>query len=153
MEILIVYAILWKCGFKSNKEYNRFLDEMFLKNPQSTFLLELEECSSNCDVTYEKIDRFWNYEYHGFHIELFGETLFHCLEVIYTNNAFSIEEFGQRCHALWNCLPGQMGKMEPFFTLCYADDYLSWGEENQTRMLYEKTFAFYKVNGNQIQCL
>ena len=32
---------------------------------------------------------------------------------------------------------------DPFFTMCYADDPLSWGDKDQTRELYEQMFRFY----------
>lgn len=35
-------------------------------------------------------------------------------------------------------------KGEPFHTLSYADDPLSWNDEKQTRKLYEELFEFYK---------
>jgi hypothetical protein len=35
-------------------------------------------------------------------------------------------------------------QMEPFWTLSYADDPLSWGEERQTHEIYEKMFGYYE---------
>ena len=49
---------------------------------------------------------------------------------------------------LWESLPGNMQNMEPFWTLCYADDPLSWGDEAQTRNVYEHMLDYYEDETN-----
>ena len=44
---------------------------------------------------------------------------------------------------LWEDLPGQIQDIELFWALCYADDPLSWGDEEQTRSIYENMMNFY----------
>ena len=113
MEELLVQALLWKFGFVSDIRYSEILDKMFLENPESIFLLDLEECSSNCDATYEIISRFLVYEY-NLDIERFGKGLFSGLEAVYTEGLLAIKDFGEKCYALWNSLPVQVREIEPF---------------------------------------
>ena len=61
------------------------------------------------------------------------------LEAVYKLNSISITECGNRCYQLWTNL-SYVREMELFFTLSYADDCLSYGDEAQTRKLYEKLF-------------
>ena len=106
-------------------------------------LLELEWCSSDCEKTFSIINNFWQYDYFkSFNADRFGEKLFHGLESVYTSNSISLNEFFKRCHQLWNCLPTEINQIEPFWTLNYAGDYLSYGDDAQARELYEKAFLF-----------
>ena len=75
--------------------------------------------------------------------DAFGKHLFAGLESVYNANTFSIADFGKHCALLWHDIPSELAQTEPFWTLCYADDALSWGDEAQTRTLYEKAFSFY----------
>lgn len=146
MESLIASALLWKNDLGTYDEYNKILDGKFLQNPDSTILLELEWCSSECDKTFSIINNFWHYEYYqSFNADKFGEKLFCGLKSVYMSNSVSIEEFGRHCYQLWNCLPAEINHIEPFWTLCYADDCLSYGDEEQCRKLYEKAFLHYKL--------
>ncbi len=40
-------------------------------------------------------------------------------------------------------MPRDIGQKEPFLTLCYADDCLSYHDEEQCRKLYEKAMCYY----------
>lgn len=144
METLIAIALLWKYDLCTCDEYNVHLDEIFLEYPNNDVLLELEECSSDCDSTFHRLYHFWNYEYPEFDTDLFGKSLFSRLQTIYMKNIFSIEEFGKRCYQLWSSFPEKLYAIQPFWTLSYADDCLSYGDEKQTRKLYEEAFNFYK---------
>ena len=146
MESLIASALLWKNGLGTYDEYNKILDEKFLKNPDSAILLELEWCSSDCEKTFSIINNFWHYDYfQSFNADRFGEKLFSGLESVYMAHSVAINEFGSRCYQLWNCLPAEINQIEPFWTLGYADDCLSYGDESQCRELYEKAFLHYKL--------
>lgn len=46
-------------------------------------------------------------------------------------------------YRLWEELPQEVQMKEPFWALNYADDPLSWGDEEQTRELYEKMMNYY----------
>jgi hypothetical protein len=41
-------------------------------------------------------------------------------------------------------LPSVIQSVEPFWSLSYADDPLSWGDVNQTKELYEEMLNFYQ---------
>ena len=146
MESLIAAAFLWYHDLGTYEEYNSLLDKKFLQNPDSDILLELEWCSSDCGKTFEVLFHFWHYEYFQFFdTDIFGKNLFHGLETVYKSNSISLTEFGSRCYQLWTNLSNEpICDIEPFFTLSYADDCLSYGDEAQTRELYEKAFSFYK---------
>ena len=145
MESLIAAAFLWESGLGTYEEYNKILDEKFLENPNSDIFLELEWCSSDCGKTFSVINNLLNYEYFkSFNVDVFGERLFRGLKSVYMSNAISFDEFGKRCYQLWNCLPAEINQIEPFWTLGYADDCISYGDDAQARKLYEKAFSFYQ---------
>ena len=142
MENLYAEFLLWYHGFTTNEAYEALLNESFL-NGTNNILLELEEVSSDLLNTLGRFMRYWDYECLTFDSDIFGKRLFSGLERVYKSNSFSIEAFGQMCNLLWKDLPTGLEQTEPFWTLIYADDCLSWGDETQTRKLYEKAFAFY----------
>lgn len=144
MESLFAYSYLWAWGFCSTQKYNECLDKMFSDAPDNELLLELEECSNNYKDTFARLKRFFEYETDYFDSDKFGKILFKGLETAYKSRVYSLAEFGSRCYELWNTLPGFLNKQQPFWTLSYADDSLSWGDEKQSRILYEETFSFYE---------
>lgn len=143
MERLYAEFLLWKHGFHSGERYEKLLNELFLIDSDNDFLLELEECSTNALKTSQALTRGWNAALSQLDVSTFGKHLFSSLRLAYCSNGVDIEEFGKRCYLLWDDLPSSINKTEPFWTLSYADDPLSWGDEAQTRSLYEKAFAFY----------
>lgn len=64
------------------------------------------------------------------------------LKEYYANT--EIKVFAGKMYSLWESLPGNIQDEQPFFVLCYADDPLSWGDEKQTRELYEHMLNFYE---------
>ena len=55
-----------------------------------------------------------------------------------------ITDFTKLMYALWQKLPQSICHTEPFLTLSYADDpLLAYGDEGQTRQLYENMLAYY----------
>ena len=54
-----------------------------------------------------------------------------------------LKQFAEKMYMLWESLPGNIQEEAPFFILSYADDPLSWGDEEQTRKLYEDMLAYY----------
>lgn len=143
MERLYAEFLLWKHGFYSRKRYEELLNDKFLSDLNNNFLLELEECSTNAINTSRYFMRYWTYEEHELDAYLFGKHLFSSLNLAYNATVISIEDFGKRCYLLWQDFPPHLNQIEPFWTLCYADDPLSWGDEAQARSLYEKAFIFY----------
>ena len=144
MENLICKSLLWKIGLTMGEDYNKSLDEVFLKNSENHILLELECCSSDCDATFDILQRYWKYECKDFSVDTFGKCLLEDLKEIYQSNILSIEDYGRKCYSLWKQLPSELHLEEPFHILSYADDPLSWNDEGQTRRLYEEFFNFYK---------
>ncbi|MGN1481429.1 hypothetical protein [Porcipelethomonas sp.] len=143
MEELLAYAYLWSFGLCSDVDYNKILDKEFLKNSKRNILLELEECCFNSQDTFEILKNYFKYNA-NINENIFGKALFKGLELSYNSNDMNIQEYGYHCYSIWKNLPGSLYHKEPFFTLCYADDCLSFGDEQQTRKLYEKAFDFYK---------
>ena len=143
MELLICKALLWIFGFSVAENYNKTLDSMFLAQPESDILLELESCSSDSDATFDALHRYWMYECKEFSVDIFGKCLLENLKTAYQANIFSIEEFGRKCYSLWQTLPEDLQYIDPFHILSYADDPLSWGDEAQMREIYEELFDFY----------
>lgn len=144
MECLLAYAYLCGLGFCSAQEYRVHLDKMFLNTPDDELLLELEECSGNYKETFARLKRYFEYEANSFDDNKFGKILFHGLEAAYKSDVYTMAEFGSRCYELYQMLPGFLEQKQPFWILSYADDPLSWGDEEQSRTLYEKAFDFFK---------
>ena len=143
MEELYAELLLWYIGFHTSDRYRSILDEKFLNDSENDIYLDLEECSAILLDSMGRFKRYWDYECHEFNKDVFGTQLFKSLKVTYDENLFDISEFGKRCYKLWNMFPNSIDQIEPFHILSYADDPLSWGDEAQTRELYEKAFSYY----------
>lgn len=143
MEELYAELLLWYIGFHSLERYNALLDEKFLIDSENELYLELEKYSSDVLNSMGRFKRHWDYECSEFDRDLFGKQLFGGLKLAYDAKRFEMSDFGNRCCKLWHMLPGSIVETEPFHTLIYADDPLSWGDEAQTRELYEKAFAYH----------
>ena len=139
MEELLVYAILLDEELVTENEYNKRLDESFLNNPENDDLLCLEwETDIKKAIIYVKT----HIDYKNFDLERFGRILMSKLKMAYVNCS-DIKCFASRMYSLWETLPGNIQDIEPFWTLCYADDPLSWGDEKQTRNIYEHMLSYY----------
>ncbi len=140
MEELFVYAILLYEGFVTEHEYNKRLDELFLSDPENDDLLYLEwETNIKKAIIYIKT----NVDYKKLDLEQFGRILMSNLKRVYVNCS-DIRYFASRMYSLWKSLPGEIQNVEPFWILSYADDPLSWGDEEQTRNIYEHMLNYYK---------
>lgn len=140
MEELLVYVILFYEGLVTENEYNEHLDELFLGTPENDDLLYLEwETDINKAIIYVRA----HVDYKNLDLEQFGRSLMDKLKVIYANCS-DIKYFASRMYSLWESLPKNIQDIEPFWTLCYADDPLSWGDEEQTRNIYEHMLSYYK---------
>lgn len=142
IEILLSYAILLYVGLVSDVEYKENLDTHFLKHPDNALLLELEWRTLDIVDTIKMIFDYClqnNVDYDTFGCFLIGK-----LEEIYYQDDMDIRFFGSKMYSIWKVLPSEIQNKEPFWTLCYADDPLSWGDERQTRELYQKMFQYYK---------
>ncbi len=143
MEELLVCAILLSEGFVAEDEYHKRLDELFLRIPENDDLLYLEwETDINKAVIYVRTH--FDYTDSGSDPERFGRILMDRLKEVYENSP-DIQYFAGRMYSLWQSLPVNIRKMEPFLTLCHADDPLSWGDEEQSRNMYERMLNYYHV--------
>lgn len=142
VEILLSYAILLYVRLMSDEEYKKNLDAQFLDHPDNDLLLELELKTLDIQATIKTI-----FDYcleNNVDFDTFGCFLISKLEEIYYKDDMDIQLFGSKMYSIWRVLPSEIQSKEPFWTLCYADDPLSWGDESQTRELYQKMFKYYK---------
>ncbi len=140
MEELLVYAILLNEELVTENEYNKRLDELFFNDPENDDLLYLEwETDIKKAIIYVRT----HIDYKNLDLELFGKILIRKLKAVYVN-CLDIKCFASQMYSLWESLPGNIQNIEPFGTLCYADDPLSWGDEEQTRKIYENMLSYYK---------
>ncbi len=139
MEELLAFALLLYEGIIEETEYNKRLDELFLHNITDDDLLYLEW---ETDIKKAIIYISTHTDYSILDYEQFGKILMNKLKAYY-KNCLDIKDFAHRMYDLWKNLPGNIQDKEPFFTLCYADDPLSWGDEEQTRDIYENMFNYY----------
>ena len=143
MEELLAYAYLLGTDLISEAIYEEKLNELFLQNPTDEDLLELELLNRNRKETIAYIRTHLNYNSMDF--DRFGRVLFRLLKPIYAS--MDIQRFGNAMYSLWENLPGNLQDMQPFLTLCYADDPLSWGDEKQSREIYEEMLEYYEADG------
>lgn len=137
MEELFVYALLYSEGFDVWAMYSNILDKLFMEDSENENYFSLEEMAPKEAVLHTIAIMHRS----TFDSKYFGKILMESLQQFYENTA--IEIFAKKMYSLWNKLPGFIDKEEPFFTLCYADDCLSYGDEYQCRQLYEKAMHYY----------
>lgn len=139
MEELLVYAILLNEDLATESEYGKRLDELFLTDPENDDLLYLEwETDIKKAIIYVRT----HMDYNNLDPDRFGRILMGKLKAVYVNCP-DIKCFADRMYRLWKILPGNIRNIEPFWALCYADDPLSWGDEEQTRSIYEGVWDYY----------
>ena len=148
MEELLVYAILLYEELVTENEYNKRLDELFLITPEDDDLLYLEwETDIKKAIIYVRT----HIDCNSLDYERFGRILMSKLKAVYVN-CTDIKYFASQMYRLWESLPGNIQNIEPFWALCYADDPLSWGDEKQTRNLYEHMLDYYKESSDLCPC-
>lgn len=143
MEKLVALCYVWAFGLSGKDDYAAELNRLYLENPEDDILLELECLGDDRAAAWARLG--WLAD--RLNIDSFGKELFAALEKVYSENRFPLAEFGRRCCELWRALPYhpyQYEHIEPFSTLTYADDPLSYGDEGQSRDLYEAAFDYYK---------
>ncbi len=140
MEELFVYALLLNEDLITEEEYRKQLDQLFLDDPQNDDLLYLE-----WETDLQKAIVFIRTEMDCSHLNLerFGRFLMGKLKGVYVN-CVDLKWFAGRMYRLWEGLPGSIQSIEPFWMLCYADDPLSWGDEAQSRSIYEAMLDYYQ---------
>lgn len=138
MEELFVYSLLCVIGYEKYDEYKKSLDCLFLSDISNEELLDLEGRAYK-DAILHTLNLF---NVNEKNIDEFGKQLMRALKPIYYES--DIVEFGNRMYELWNRLPNNISKVEPFDKFSYADDCLSYGDEKQCRELYEEAFNYYE---------
>lgn len=139
MEELLVYAMLYCEGFEVESLYQSKLDELFLENSEDELLLELEFLSGNMKESALHLRSFLVMQ--EFNADAFGTALMRALKKQY--EALELKEFSKSTYSLWSKLPEGIQHTQPFWTLCYAEEPLSWGDEKQSRELYEWALNYY----------
>ena len=140
MDKLAALCALWAFGLGSKENYCKELDKLFLENPDDDFWLELENLGDDCAAAWARISPCLVTA----DISVFGRALFGKLEELYRADKIPLGEFGIRCGRLWGALPQIIDHKEPFVMLCYADEPLWWGDEEQSRELFESMFNYYR---------
>lgn len=142
MQELLPYAYLMDLGLDADSVYLKCgvkLDGLLEKYPDDRDLQELEYIS-DVGQTAEYI-----LEHTDFPLinpDCFGRTLMSLLTTIYESMDISV--FAKRMYELWQRLPESICHNEPFLTLNYGGDpLLGYGDERQTRQLYEKMLGYY----------
>ena len=143
MEELYAELLLLYIGFHTADRYTTLLDKEYLRGSHNELCFDLECHSSDLFSCLGRFTKYWDHECTDFNCDLFGARLFAGLKDAYEAHLFEISDFGKRCYKLWHMLPCSIGQIEPFHTLSYADDPLSWADEAQTRALYERAFSYY----------
>jgi len=145
-EELLVYAILFYEEILITEDlYQDRLDELFLENPDDEMLLNLQW---ETDIKKAMVYIRTQFDYQNLNHEQFGRILMEKLKIYYAQCS-DIRIFADKMYSLWESLPGCVQDEEPFWTLSYADDPLSWGDEEQVRLAYEKMMNYY-ISGDMI---
>lgn len=133
MEELLAYALLLCAGIPAADAYEKKLDELFLQTPEDDDLLHLEwEKDPKEALAYLRARAGGP----AFDTALFGKALMLELKGYYQRS--NLKDFAAKAYQLWRSLPQCVQSQEPFWILSYADDPLSWGDEAQSRALYEQ---------------
>ena len=143
IEKILVNIILYKTKFIEDKEYNNKLNKFFNENSDNDLLLDLEMCSKDSKKSWAVFQKHFFENKLSYNYDILGKNLFEELKKIYNSKKINIKEFGIKSYEVWKLLPNEIMQKEPFWTLEYADDCISWGDEEQTRKLYEKAFEYY----------
>lgn len=141
IEKLTALCMLWAFGLGSKEDYCAVLDELFLENPEDDFLLELEDCTRDAAASLARLSPLMSSG--EFDVDAFGRELFSQLEKFCDSGAVSMKEFGRRGYNLWCQFPREFDSDEPFFTLCWADEFYYEGSGWQ-RGYYQNAFDYYK---------
>lgn len=140
-EILLLCSVLLKVGLMSHKAYTDTLDALFLEMPENDLLLDLEFITSDIDKTISEINIYCSE--HDINFAVFGQFLMKDLKKAYFESGMDIIDFADKVYSIWKLLPSSIQMVEPFWTMSYGDDPLSWGDLEQTKKLYEMMFQFY----------
>lgn len=142
MEELFVYSLLYNIGYEKHDEYREALDNLFCYTPKDEILVDLEgrDHKNVMLYLYQLMNEL------SFYIIKFGGQLMSEFKTVYKES--DIVEFSKKMYDLWKLLPDKIKNEEPFYTLNYAGDCLSYGNEIQCRELCECALNYYEANSN-----
>ena len=141
-ETILACSILLDVEMMSDAEYREHLDELFIANPENDFLLDLEWCFSDVQKAISLIREYFYDKKVDYNV--LGIFLMEKLEKVYLHGEMDFKLFASQIYKIWTLLPNEVHEVQPFWTMSYADDPLSWGDEKQSRELYEDMFTFYR---------
>lgn len=141
MEHLYACCLLWALGFTNSESYTDALHASFRNRPESSALFALEESFPDAGRSLSLLEAACTAGGSGFSQAAFAKALFSDLRAVYNENLFPLPFFGRKCYALWQALPPFLRHEEPFLTLSYVQDSLSWGDEDGMRAHLEAAFA------------
>ena len=144
MEELLACALLYRAGIFPAGPYRETLDFLFREDPEDELLLELEWKAKDMEGSVALLQDICARRTEQFSAERFGRMLMEGLRVVFEEEGMDLRDFARRAYELWGLLPEPLRQEQPFWTLCYADDPLSWGDEAQTRELYRDMLGFYQ---------
>lgn len=143
MELLFACAVLLGAGSMSEAEYGKVLDSVFLRNPNQDILLELEWHSSDIKRSISLIRAYCAEHEKDLKDTALGCFLFDRLKSRYLAPGADLHTFCGELYRVWSLLPQRLQTAQPFHTMSYADEPLSWGDEAQTRRLCEYILHYY----------
>lgn len=139
MEKLYVYAFMCVAGFELYNCFKDELDNEFMKCPDNEELLFLESLQDKKDLLLKTINLF---NINKIKIKEFGLILIQLMKKEYQSTELSV--FSKMAYNLWNTFPNEISDIEPFCILNYADDPISYGDEETCKEYYRRFFNFYK---------
>lgn len=139
MEELFALLILNCEEIIIDDRYYKKLHELFLNNPENNDLLYLEWESDIKKSSYYIKNHI---DLNTFNYKLFGIFLMQNLKIYY-EKCSDIKIFAGKMYILWLSLPENIKDKEPFFSLNYLDEPLSWGDKEQTRTICENMLNYY----------
>lgn len=144
MEELLACVLLCGEGLLPWEVYQEKLDARFLEDPDNNLLQELEWNAGDWKGAYARIREYWGDHAGSIRMEVFGRFFMARLGEIFRREDLDFRWFGPRMYTLWKNLPPWLQDVQPFWTLSYADDPLSWGDVEQSRRIYREMLEYYE---------
>jgi len=142
MESLLALAFLLDAQLVCAKVYVNHLNALFEEKPDDNFLLDLQWCTYDTSKTIQLI--FTNSRINIIDYSIFGKFLMERLGEVYRQYE-NLEDFSSKVISIWGKLPEEILQIEPFWSMSYAGEPLTWGGTEQTREIFEKMFNHYRA--------
>ena len=140
-ETLLACILLVDAGFIDKSEYIKHLDGLFLETSDDDLLLELERQISDYQKSKKMIVDYFSENKIDYSI--FGKYLLEKLRNRYLLHDLSLELFSSKLLNIWGNLSMDISTKQPFWSMSYIGEPLTWGDVKQTRELCEKMFDYY----------